>query len=451
MIGHGAGPASRLRPAERESMQRRPIGRAASLLMLFMALLSGQPPSAGQWSPQQEDDEILDRSLAEAGSSVVDYARAIERHLRRNPGSPRRAEYERILAQAGIDLRDRRLLLEYGVRVIEAGSRNLALLDHVTRALLDSARAEDQQRALQYARMLAAQLEEQRRQQLAAAQQPMRGRRLDETEYALARARTFEARALANLGHPDEALEAARAGWQLYPFIDNARERARILEQAGRFAEALDAFAESLALGADRSGDPDPARDGERLASLARRAHGGETSFAPALLGAYRRVAAAQAQRRQRLKEFDPNYGAQGIYEFTLSSTTGETLPLASLKGKVVVIDFWATWCGPCRAQHPLYEEVRRRFRNRSDVVFLPVATDEDRSVVAPFLKEQKWNPLSYFDDGLGQMLRVNAIPTAVVLDREGHVVSRMNGFIADRFVEMLTERIREALGESAR
>jgi thioredoxin-related protein len=76
----------------------------------------------------------------------------------------------------------------------------------------------------------------------------------------------------------------------------------------------------------------------------------------------------------------------------------------------------------------------------------LHVSTDEDRSAVAPFLEEQKWGPLSYFDDGLASLLRVNSIPTVIVLDRQGQVFSRMNGFISDRFVDMLADRIRAAL-----
>lgn len=409
--------------------------------ILWALLLWGQPPASAAAAEEQ-----LDRALVEAGSSAVDYARALERHLRQNPDSPQRAEIERVLAQAAVDLRDRRLLLDYGVKVIEAGSRNLQLLDQVTRALLDSEKREDQERALRYARLLAQSLEQEREEQQKAGYRPLRGRRLDETEYALARARTFEARALDNLGRTDEALAAALAGWEACPAVDNARERARILERAGRFREALDAAAEAVALGADRTGEPDPVRDRQRLAGLAKKAHGDEAAFARALLNAWDRAAALQEARRARLKAFDPNYGAKSVEEFTLSSTTGEKLALASLKGKVVVIDFWATWCGPCRAQHPLYEQVQRRFRGREDVVFLRVSTDEDRSAVAPFLKQQGWGPVSYFEDGLASLLRVSSIPTAVVLDRRGQVFSRMNGFIADRFADMLSDRIREAL-----
>jgi thiol-disulfide isomerase/thioredoxin len=125
---------------------------------------------------------------------------------------------------------------------------------------------------------------------------------------------------------------------------------------------------------------------------------------------------------------------------------SGEKLQLASLRGKAVVFDFWATWCGPCRAQHPLYEEVKKKYRQNPDVVFLSINTDEDRSAVAPFLKEQKWGQAVYFEDGLTRKLTISSIPTTLVVNRQGDIVSRMNGFVPDRFVDMLAERIEEAL-----
>jgi thiol-disulfide isomerase/thioredoxin len=119
---------------------------------------------------------------------------------------------------------------------------------------------------------------------------------------------------------------------------------------------------------------------------------------------------------------------------------------MAALKGKVVVLDFWATWCGPCRIQHPLLEKVKDRFRPDSGVVFLSIDTDEDRSLVKSFLNEVKWSDDVYFEDGLSRALNVIALPTTVVIDREGRVFSRMNGFVATRYVDTLTERIRDAL-----
>ena len=80
------------------------------------------------------------------------------------------------------------------------------------------------------------------------------------------------------------------------------------------------------------------------------------------------------------------------------------------------------------------------------DVVFLAVSTDEDRSLVAPFLEKQKWSRDVWFEDGLAEEFRINSIPTTVVLDRTGQIHSRMSGFIAGRFVDMLSVRIKEAL-----
>jgi thioredoxin-related protein len=79
-------------------------------------------------------------------------------------------------------------------------------------------------------------------------------------------------------------------------------------------------------------------------------------------------------------------------------------------------------------------------------VVFLAVSTDEDRSLVAPFLEKNKWSRDVWFTDGLAEEFRINSIPTTVVLDRTGQIHSRMNGFIAARFVDMLSARINEAL-----
>ena len=76
---------------------------------------------------------------------------------------------------------------------------------------------------------------------------------------------------------------------------------------------------------------------------------------------------------------------------------------MATLKGKIVVFDFWATWCVPCRAQHPLYEQVKKRFAGNPDVVFLSIDTDEDRALVQPFLDEVKWKDAVYFEDGLSR------------------------------------------------
>ena len=89
---------------------------------------------------------------------------------------------------------------------------------------------------------------------------------------------------------------------------------------------------------------------------------------------------------------------------------------------------------------------MKQKYRFNSDVVFLSVDTDEDHSLVAPFLKEQKWSQAVYFEDGLTRKLDISSIPTTLVVNRHGEIISRMNGFVPERFVDMLSERIEEAL-----
>jgi thiol-disulfide isomerase/thioredoxin len=134
--------------------------------------------------------------------------------------------------------------------------------------------------------------------------------------------------------------------------------------------------------------------------------------------------------------------------QFSLTGLEGGKLKLASLKGNVVVVDFWATWCVPCRAQHPLYQRVLDRFKARSDVVFLSIDTDEDHTLVPAFVDANRWSRKVYFEDGLQRLLQVNSIPTTILFDRNGRVASRMNGFQPEKFVDQLTERIESALRE---
>ena len=152
------------------------------------------------------------------------------------------------------------------------------------------------------------------------------------------------------------------------------------------------------------------------------------------------------SERIAKLKAQDPNAAASKVLEFTLPAVSdGKPLSLASLQGKVVVMDFWATWCGPCKVQHPLYEKVQQKFKSDPNVVFLAVATDEDRTIVAPILKERKWTGQNYFDAGLATKFEVSSIPTTIIVDKNGNIASRMNGFVPERFVDLLTDRINQA------
>jgi thiol-disulfide isomerase/thioredoxin len=407
---------------------------------LLLALWLLQPPPQAPAGPAAEELD-LETAVAEAGSSPVEYARALERHLKKYPNSKQREDIERVIVQAAIDLRDRRRLVEFGVPVLERGVMDPQMLDHVTRALLDREDKESNERAFKFAGRLEKYLADELRRQESGA---VRSVRVEDLRFRYARSLTFQARAFGNLGKPQEAVEAARRGYAAFPQAEPARELARALERAGQIEAALPYLAEAFALAeAGQQG-----RDRDKLGELYRQAKGSEAGLGDLVLSAWDRARKRQQEERERLRALDPNYGASQPADFTLTGMKGDRLALGSLKGKVTVFDFWATWCGPCRAQYPLYQQVKRRFKDNPDVVFLAVNTDDDRDVVAPFLQAQKWEKNVYFDEGLGALLKINSIPTTMIMGRSGAIVSRLNGYIADRFVEMLSQRIEEALAE---
>jgi thiol-disulfide isomerase/thioredoxin len=272
-------------------------------------------------------------------------------------------------------------------------------------------------------------------------------RRKDETDKAVASGMLLQSRANGLLQQKEKAVEFAVASYKLYPSVEAAREASTWYAELGDNQRALEYLADVFSIDQLHAADNQKVQDRARMAELYRKLKGGDAGLGDVVLQAYDRTSSEWANRRAALRALDPNTQLADPLQFTLGSLEGAPLKLASLQGKVIILDFWATWCGPCRAQHPLYEEVKKRFQDNADVVFLSVDTDEDRSNVKQYVTENHWSPKVYFEDGLSSSLQVSSIPTTVVFNKKGTVASRMNGFIPERFVDQLTERIQDALG----
>lgn len=397
--------------------------------------------------PKELPEEVSWRELMrDAGTSPLDYVRSLELYLERFPETKRRPEIERALVQRAIENNDRRRLLEYGLRVVEREPANLLFVEHVIRALLDGEDGARSKKALELARQFEVSLRVlELNEPTGGTKRVLHRQRLDA---GFGKALVFQARAAGNLGEWEAAAALAAAAFERNPTAEAAREAGRWLARLGRDSEALERYADAFAIE-----DPDATAelrlaDRRRLAELHQKLYGSERGLGDRVLQAYDRTTARLAARREALKKLDPNFGLRDPLQFRLSGPSGEIFEMASLKGKVVVLDFWATWCQPCRTQQPLYEEAQARYAGRSDVVFLSLSTDTNREVVAPFLKKTGWNKRVYFEDGLQGLFQVTNIPTTVLLDRQGAAASRMIGFDPDRFVALLTERIDRLLAE---
>jgi thiol-disulfide isomerase/thioredoxin len=403
--------------------------------LVCSASLAAQPAKI---SPQEQQD--LEQALNEAGAGAAAYLRALERHLAKYPDSPRKEELERAAVRAAIEVNDDSKIALYGERLLERRPDDLQILERVTRSLLADDSREASERARKYAR---------RYQQLAREmrqQRPRDAEWLNQSDRAIGRALCYEARAAANLGSAQESLDLARQAFEIFPDAESAREIAHGYERLAKYDEASRAMADAFTIADSRATDADRARDRGRLGELYRKAHGSEGGLGDLVLEAYDRNLALVHARELRLRASDPNAALSDPMQFTLGGVGGAKLAMSSLKGKVVIFDFSATWCGPCRAQHPLYQAVKQKFAGNPNVVFLSVNTDEDRDLVAPFLAEVKWRDPVYFEDGLARALKIATIPTTVIVDRAGRLFSRMNGYVPESFVESLTRQINEAL-----
>ena len=107
-----------------------------------------------------------------------------------------------------------------------------------------------------------------------------------------------------------------------------------------------------------------------------------------------------------------------------LVTLSGEKVSLESLKGKVVVLDFWATWCGPCRMTIPMLQELHEKYAK--DGLVIVGISDESEMQVKPFAEKMKMNyavvadPVT--DATWKQNYRVESLPTMVVIDRDGKI-----------------------------
>ncbi|HLW77740.1 MAG TPA: TlpA disulfide reductase family protein [Bryobacteraceae bacterium] len=403
------------------------------------------PPQIPQETPAAAEQRELLAALNDANQSAVDIIRVLEAFMKKHPDAAQRADLKNVLARAAIEAKDDRRVIEYGVPTLANAPGDVLMLDRVTRSLLALGGRENAEASLKYSIPYTEKIE---------TAPPPDGkdiaRKQEDRDRALARALGYQSRAQTILGDNADAEKLAARAFSVYACEETARQWSDTLQTLGREQPSLESLADAFEIPDGYTTDAFRAEDRKRLGERYRKLHGSEAGLGDLILAAYDRTAAVVEERRAHYRALDPNLAAADAMQFTLTGLDGNKLPLASLKGSVVILDFWATWCTPCRAQHPLYEQVRQRFKDRKDVVFLSIDTDENRALVAPFLDQQKWSRSIYFDDGLQRLLAVTSIPTTVIFDKQGAIASRMVGFLPDKFADQLAERIQYLAAEPA-
>ena len=145
----------------------------------------------------------------------------------------------------------------------------------------------------------------------------------------------------------------------------------------------------------------------------------------------------ATAKARQEL-------GARPL-ELKFTAFDGKEVDLSKLRGKVVLLDFWATWCGPCMEEVPNVVAAHRKFKDK-DFEIVGISFDEDRKALQQALKKNRMTWAQHFsgkgfEDPLAQRFGITAIPTMWLLDRKGHVVDfDARGDLEKKVAKLLAE-----------
>ena len=138
------------------------------------------------------------------------------------------------------------------------------------------------------------------------------------------------------------------------------------------------------------------------------------------------------------------NYPAS---DFVLESIDGRKVKLSDYKGKVVMLTFWATWCGPCHAEMPVLAEIYRKYQEHG-VEILAISTDEiaDRHKVVPYAKAHNVNFPVLYGNGTEAGYGVSGLPTTVFIDRDGNVRYQSQGFFSAESVRLMEVVLAELL-----
>lgn len=136
------------------------------------------------------------------------------------------------------------------------------------------------------------------------------------------------------------------------------------------------------------------------------------------------------------------------VSEFSVADLQGKSLSTSELKGKVVFINFWASWCPPCRAEFPSIQKFYDQYKSNENIVFLTINMDDKPELGTAYLQKENLNVPFWIPSGtIPQEVFSGALPTTLLLDKTGKIRMKHTG-VADYSTASFYKQIDDLMAE---
>jgi thiol-disulfide isomerase/thioredoxin/tetratricopeptide (TPR) repeat protein len=398
-----------------------------------------QPP-AKPLTPAEE----LQKAINDAGNDRTELVKNLKTYLEKYPETPQRPSIYRALVEACMQFKDDACATDYAERIVALTPDDTSMTLLAVQLLERNGDPAALRRAVTYVTRVNDSVKSTPLSEKSprVSLEEWEGQKKRDESALLALRGKLEGR----LNDAGAARKDYEESYALEANAGAALKLGELEELAKNYEGAATQYARAFALSdtAAKAGSRREIR--EKLGNAWRLAHGSEAGLGDFLLKTIDAVTAATTEPHPLR-----NDGVKEPFAFVLRRAPGGTAyPVAALKGKVLVINFWATWCGPCHALEPIYERLATRNAGNQELIFLSANCDEDESLVGPYLAERHSRTTEVFADGLDELFNVESFPTVLILDASGKVAFRANGFDPETIEGELGAAIRRASEQAA-
>jgi len=408
---------------------------------------SPAPKSADKHSAQEKTpspDDELQQAIDNAGNDRAALVRNLEAFLKKYPVAPQRVRIYRALVEATLQLRDNTRAADYAERIVALTPDDMSMTVLAIQLLERNADEAGLRRATSYSTRVLDYIDRgsDEKSPKISQEEWVASKNRDRMTVLALRGRLF-----LKLHETAKAQKDFENSYAFDPSSGAAEKLGEIAEMNKDLPRAIQQYARAFALPEASKNAADRREIRQKLGNVWRLAHGSDTGLGEYILRTYDEVTPPPAKTT-----ISKNANAKEPFDFTLRRIPdGSAFPLSIEKGKVLVVNFWATWCGPCRALEPAFDRVAIDFQQNHDVLFLAADCDEDETLVPPYVKDVKPQTTVVFADGLDRLFAVNSFPTVVIIDRAGKIAYRTEGYGDEEpFQQSLTAAVRRALASSA-